>query len=83
MQIELTTTAPMKSTDAFYSIADTEKWVLGETLERAVAALQREIDARGRARSRFFGIACQITKSLILKPSSRSKTLSKSLGGIE
>jgi hypothetical protein len=32
--------------DAFYSIADAEKWVLGETLERAVAALQKELGAK-------------------------------------
>lgn len=32
--------------DAFYSIADAEKWVLGETLERAVAALQKELSAK-------------------------------------
>jgi hypothetical protein len=29
--------------DDFYSIADKQKWVLGETLERAVAALKKEI----------------------------------------
>jgi hypothetical protein len=29
--------------DAFYRIADSQKWVLGETLERAVAALEREL----------------------------------------
>ena len=27
----------------FYAIADAEKWVLGQTLERAVAALKNEI----------------------------------------
>jgi hypothetical protein len=32
--------------DAFYSIADAEKWVLGETIERAVAALQKELSAK-------------------------------------
>jgi hypothetical protein len=32
--------------DAFYSIADAEKWVLGETLERAVAALQKDLGAK-------------------------------------
>lgn len=31
--------------DAFYRIADSQKWVLGETLERAVAALERELAA--------------------------------------
>lgn len=29
-----------------YAIADAEGWVLGETLERALEALQREIDGR-------------------------------------
>jgi hypothetical protein len=28
---------------AFYAIADAQGWILGETLERAVAALKREI----------------------------------------
>jgi len=28
---------------AFYAIADAQGWVLGETLERAVAALKAEI----------------------------------------
>lgn len=32
--------------DAFYAIADSQKWVLGETLERALAALQKELAAR-------------------------------------
>lgn len=30
----------------FYRIADTQEWVLGETLERAVAALKNEIATR-------------------------------------
>jgi len=29
---------------SFYEIADRQGWVLGETLERAVAALKRELD---------------------------------------
>ena len=34
--------------DQFYAIADRQDWVLGETLERAVAALTREIgEGRG------------------------------------
>jgi hypothetical protein len=32
--------------DTFYAITDKQGWVLGETLDRAVAALQRELDAR-------------------------------------
>lgn len=31
---------------SFYDITDRQGWVLGETLERAVAALQRELDAK-------------------------------------
>ena len=30
----------------FYDITDREGWVLGETLERAIAALQRELAAK-------------------------------------
>jgi hypothetical protein len=29
--------------DRFYAISDERKWVLGETLERSVAALEREL----------------------------------------
>lgn len=29
--------------DDFYSISDTQKWVLGQTLRRALEALQREL----------------------------------------
>jgi hypothetical protein len=32
--------------EEFYSIADAQGWVLGETLERAVSALKKEIDAQ-------------------------------------
>jgi hypothetical protein len=35
-----------ETADAFYAIADSQKWVLGETLERALAALQRELTAK-------------------------------------
>ena len=31
--------------DAFYNIADGQKWVLDETLERALAALEKELGA--------------------------------------
>jgi hypothetical protein len=44
--VQLNIKARSETLDAFYSIADAEKWVLGETLERAVAALQREIGAK-------------------------------------
>lgn len=36
--------------DAFYAIADRQEWVLGETLEQAVAALQRELNGSKRKR---------------------------------
>jgi hypothetical protein len=32
--------------ETFYAIADRQGWVLGEVLERALAALQRELDAQ-------------------------------------
>jgi hypothetical protein len=35
--------ASMETVDAFYSITDKQEWVLGETLERAIEALQREL----------------------------------------
>jgi len=37
--------ADPKIVDAFYNISDTQDWVLGYTLERAVAALQKELAA--------------------------------------
>jgi hypothetical protein len=42
-QFNIKTTAA--AADAFYRLADQNDWVLGETLERAVAALERELDA--------------------------------------
>ena len=35
--------ARAKAVEAFYGITDREKWVLGETFERAIAALNREL----------------------------------------
>jgi hypothetical protein len=35
-----------KTLESFYEITDRQGWVLGETLERAVAALQRELAAQ-------------------------------------
>ncbi|MDX7951804.1 stability/partitioning determinant [Lichenihabitans sp. Uapishka_5] len=32
--------------DAFYAIADQQGWLVGETVERALAALQRELKAK-------------------------------------
>jgi hypothetical protein len=35
-----------KTLESFYNIADRQGWVLGETLERAIEALQRELAAQ-------------------------------------
>lgn len=43
MQFSVRTTA--ETVDAFYAIADAQRWLVGETLERALAALQRELAA--------------------------------------
>lgn len=45
--VQFNVKASKETIDAFYDISDRQKWVLGETLERALAALQREI-AEGR-----------------------------------
>jgi hypothetical protein len=44
--VQLNIKVRSETLDAFYGIADAEKWVLGETLERAVAALQRELSVK-------------------------------------
>jgi hypothetical protein len=36
--------ASFETVDTFYSLAEKQDWVLGETLERAVEALQRELE---------------------------------------
>jgi hypothetical protein len=41
--IQLNIKARAEIIDAFYGIADRKGWVLGETFERAVAALEREL----------------------------------------
>jgi hypothetical protein len=46
--VQLNIKVRSETLDAFYSIADAEKWVLGETLEKAVAALQKELRAKQR-----------------------------------
>ena len=38
--------ATQETINAFYAVCDRTGWVLGETLERAIAALERELDAR-------------------------------------
>jgi hypothetical protein len=41
--VQLNVKVRAETLDAFHAIADAQGWVLGETLERAVAALEREI----------------------------------------
>ena len=44
--------ASQQTVDAFYAISDRQGWVLGETLEHALAALLREFDAGEHAAPR-------------------------------
>jgi hypothetical protein len=37
-----------ETVEAFYAIADRKGWLVGETVERALAALQRELEGQGR-----------------------------------
>jgi hypothetical protein len=41
--VQFNVKASQDTVDAFYSISDSKGWVLGETLEHALAALQREL----------------------------------------
>jgi hypothetical protein len=41
--------ASQEAVAAFYAISDQQGWVLGETLDHAVAALQRELAAKSGA----------------------------------
>ena len=43
--VQFNVKAAQETVDAFYRISDAKGWVLGETLEHALAALQRELDA--------------------------------------
>jgi hypothetical protein len=45
--VQFNVKASQETVDAFYAISDSEGWVLGETLEHALGALQREL---GRSR---------------------------------
>lgn len=40
--VQLNIKARAEAVEAFYALADREKWVLGETFERAIEALKRE-----------------------------------------
>ena len=42
--IQLNTKVTTSTRDGFYEISDRYNWVLGETLERALQALKRELD---------------------------------------
>jgi hypothetical protein len=42
--IQLNTKVTMSTRDGFYEISDRYNWVLGETLERALQALNRELE---------------------------------------
>lgn len=44
MQFSARTTP--ETADAFYAIADSQGWLVGETVERALAALKRELAAK-------------------------------------
>src|SRR3954462_15791397 len=41
--VQLNIKARAEAVEAFYAIADREKWVLGETFEHAIEALNREL----------------------------------------
>jgi hypothetical protein len=41
--VQLNIKARAEAVDAFYAIADRQNWVLGETFERAIEALSREL----------------------------------------
>ena len=45
--IQLNTKVTMSTRDGFYEISDRYNWVLGETLERALQALKRELEKEG------------------------------------
>ncbi len=49
--VQFNVKASQETIDAFYAISDRRGWVLGETLEHALAALERELinEARGGA----------------------------------
>jgi hypothetical protein len=48
--IQLNTKVTMSTRDGFYEIADRYNWVLGETLERALQALRRELERESPTR---------------------------------
>jgi len=48
--IQLNTKVTMSTRDGFYEISERHNWVLGETLERALQALRRELENESPAR---------------------------------
>ena len=42
--VQLNIKARAEAVDAFYALADRQNWVLGETFERAIEALRRELE---------------------------------------
>ena len=73
MQFNARTTP--QTVEALYAIADHQGWLVGETLERALAALQREL--AGRAHECGHARAARATPTIwrfcaSLKPPSRS-----------
>jgi len=46
---QLNIKARTEAIEAFYAIADQQGWVLGETFERAIDALKRDLAVRGQA----------------------------------
>jgi hypothetical protein len=44
--VQFNVKASQETVDAFYAISDRKGWVLGETLEHALEALQRELQER-------------------------------------
>jgi|SRR5581483_2209813 len=48
--IQLNTKVTLNTRDGFYEISDRYNWVLGETLERALQALKRELEKERSSR---------------------------------
>lgn len=44
--VQFNVKASQEAIDAFYRISDEQSWVLGETLERALSALERDLAAK-------------------------------------
>lgn len=44
--VQFNVKASQEAVDAFYRISDDQGWVLGETLERALSALERDLAAK-------------------------------------